>query len=321
MNIRMHVVVGILYDVSGDKVLITKRKEKQFLAGYWEFPGGKVENDEKPFTALRREFYEELGINLKSAKRLMRISHDYTEKKVLLDVWEIDEWQGDPISREDQEIMWSDKNNLFKYKFPEANKHIIKNIQLPNIYGISEKYYKDFSHLFSIVKNYFNSGLKIFQLRLQLDANNISKKNIEELYKESKKNNSILILNGIASDVEQYTIDGIHLKSKELLKYDSRPVSENYILGASCHNEVELKQAKKLCVDYAFISPVFATKSHPKKSPLGWSNFHQLAKQANFPVYALGGMSIVDLKNAKENGAFGVAMMSNIKDLSLLKRI
>ena len=85
------------------------------------------------------------------------------------------------------------KNNLFKYKFPEADKHIIKTLQLPNIYGISEKYYKDSSHLFSIVKNYFKSGLKIFQLRLHLDANNISKKNIEELYKESKKNNSILI--------------------------------------------------------------------------------------------------------------------------------
>ena len=321
MKIRMHVVVGILYDVSGDKVLITKRTEKQFLTGYWEFPGGKVENDEDSFTALRREFYEELGVNLKSAKRLMKISHDYTEKNVLLDVWEIDEWEGEPISREGQEMIWSHKNNLFEYKFPEADKHIIKTLQLPNIYGISEKYYKDFSHLFSIVKNYFNSGLKIFQLRLQLDANNISKKNIEELYKESKRNNSILIFNGSASDVEQYAIDGIHLKSKELLKYDSRPISEDYILGASCHNEAELKQANKLCVDYAFISPVFVTKSHPQKNPLGWSNFHQLAEQANFPVYALGGMSIADLKKAKENGAYGVAMISNIKDLLLLERI
>ena len=317
MNARIHVVVGILYNLTKDKVLITKRTGKQFLAGYWEFPGGKVENNEDSFTALRREFFEELGVNLKSAKGLMKISHDYSNKKVLLDVWEIDEWEGIPASLEGQEMIWSNKSSLFKYKFPEADKHIIKTLNLPNIYGISDEYYKDYSYLFSTVRNYFKSGLRIFQLRLQLGANKISKKNIEELHVEAKRNNSTLILNGIASDVELYAIDGIHLKSKELLKYESRPISEDYILGASCHTEAEIEQAEKLCVDYIFISPVFATNSHPNKIPLGWNNFQQLAKQADLPVYALGGMSPDDLKKAKENGAYGVAMISYIKSLSL----
>ena len=321
MNTRIHVVVGILYNASRDKVLITKRTSKQFLSGHWEFPGGKVKNKEDSFTALRREFFEELGICLKSARRLIQISHDYSEKKVLLDVWEIDEWKGEPASLEDQEMIWLEKNNLFKYEFPEADKRIIKTLHLPDIYGISEESYKDYTYLFSTARNYFNSGLKIFQLRLQLEANNISKKNVEQLHKEAKKNNSMLILNGVPSDVDLYAIDGIHLKSKELMKYDSRPISEDYMLGASCHNEAELEQARKLCVNYVFISPVLATRSHPNKIPLGWSNFQQLVKKASFPVYALGGMSLVDLKKAKENGAHGVAMISCIKDLTLSERI
>ena len=321
MNTRIHVVVGILYNRNRDKILITKRTSKQFLSGYWEFPGGKVKNNESSFSALSREFFEELGISLKSAKRLIKINHDYPGEKVLLDVWEIYEWEGEPTNLENQEINWPDKNNLFKYKFPEANKHIIQTLYLPDIYGISEESYKDYSHLFSVVRNYFNSGLKIFQLRLSFERNNVSRENIEELYEEAKRNAAKLILNGVASDIEYFTVHGIHLKSKELLKYNNRPISGDYILGVSCHNEVELERAEKLCVNYAFISPVSATRSHPSKIPLGWSNFKQLAEQANFPVYALGGMSFADLKEAKENGAYGIAMISAIKDFSLLDEV
>jgi 8-oxo-dGTP diphosphatase len=61
------------------------------------------------------------------------------------------------------------------------------------------------------------------------------------------------------------------------------------------------------------------TNSHPTETPLGWGNFKNLAKKANFPVYALGGMSLVDLEIAKEHGAYGIAMISAINNLSLLK--
>ena len=96
-------------------------------------------------------------------------------------------------------------------------------------------------------------------------------------------------------------------------------IRDSYILGASCHNEKELIQAKKLNVNYAFISPVLNTNSHLTETPLGWANFKNLAKKANFPVYALGGMSLLDLEIAKEHGAYGIAMKSAINNLSLLK--
>ena len=319
MNSRINVVVGILYNSNKDKILITKRTSRQYLSGYWEFPGGKTKKNEDSFSALSREFYEELGVSITKAKRLIKINHDYIEKKVLLDVWKIYEWDGDPYNRENQEIRWSTINNLSNYKFPEANKYIIQTLYLPDTYGISRKTYKDYSHLFSTARDYFNSGLKIFQLRLNFERDEKFKKNIEKISKEAKKNNAKLILNGLASDIEHYTVDGIHLKSKQLLNYTSRPISGNYILGASCHNEKELIQAKKLNVNYAFISPVLNTNSHLTETPLGWANFKNLAKKANFPVYALGGMSLLDLEIAKEHGAYGIAMISAINNLSLLK--
>ena len=58
------------------------------------------------------------------------------------------------------------------------------------------------------------------------------------------------------------------------------------------------------------------TNSHPTETPLGWGNFKNLAKKANFPVYALGGISPIDLSMAEEHGAYGIATISAIHDLS-----
>jgi len=124
--------------------------------------------------------------------------------------------------------------------------------------------------------------------------------------------NAKLILNGTATDIKKYDIDGVHFKSSELINHASRPISEEYILGASCHNLEELTHASKLNVNYAFISPVSTTKSHPEQKALGWDNFNNLRKKVKFPVYALGGMTPADLKVAKSHGAYGIAMIGAI---------
>ena len=105
-------------------------------------------------------------------------------------------------------------------------------------------------------------------MRHSFERNSISRENIKELHEEARRNTAKLILNGVASDVEYYTVHGIHLKSKELLKYDSRPISGAYILGASCHNEVELELAEKLSFNYDFISPVLVTKRHQNQKSI-----------------------------------------------------
>ena len=72
-------VVGVIENTKGE-ILIARRQAGQHLAGLWEFPGGKVEAEEKDEVALKRELNEELGINVRSASHLFDIDHEYPEK-------------------------------------------------------------------------------------------------------------------------------------------------------------------------------------------------------------------------------------------------
>lgn len=317
MNTRIHVAVGIIYNSDKDKVLITKRTAKQHLAGLWEFPGGKVEKNEDVLSALSRELHEELGIVVKDTKQLTTVSYDYPDKNVLLDVWEVYGWSGVPVSKENQKIAWSGKDELKKYSFPEANKHIIQTLSLSPVYVISQDSYQNYSELVSVADECFSAGVGLFQLRLKLKNEPEFSLLIKELSELAKHHDTKLILNGIPADVSTYDIDGVHLKSRELINYKSRPISENYILGASCHNEEELAQAEKLNVNYAFLSPVSKTNSHPGQEAMSWNNFYEISKKVKFPVYALGGMQPSDVKIAKSYNAFGIAMIDAIWNSSV----
>lgn len=312
MNQRTHVAVGVIYNSTRDSVLISKRSAGQHLAGYWEFPGGKIENNEDVLSALTRELSEELGIDVCKAKSFTAISYDYPDKIVLLDVWKVFEWSGEPASLENQEIRWVHIGDLKNYKFPDANKHIIQSILLDPFYVISQESYTDYAYLLSVTEKCFAAGLRIFQLRLKTEKNKIFDDVVNSLSALAKQYSAKLILNGTVSDIKKYPIDGLHMSSSEIRKYASRPISEDLILGASCHNEQELIKAAELNVNYAFISPVQITNSHPDAAAIGWEQFASLARKVPFPIYALGGMSPVEMKTAIAYGAYGIAMIGAI---------
>jgi|SRR3569833_309642 len=101
----IHVAVGILMQANGD-VLLAQRPEGKPYAGYWEFPGGKVESGEAVFDALRREFFEELGIEILSADPWCCVGHVYPHAHVRLHFFISREWQGEPQSLEGQAFAW-----------------------------------------------------------------------------------------------------------------------------------------------------------------------------------------------------------------------
>ena len=119
----IHVAVGLL--LRSDRVLIALRPKQSHQGGLWEFPGGKVEEGESVEAALSRELKEELGIDIHSASSVMQISHDYNDKKVLLDVWSVTDFSGEPCGAEGQPVKWVSQALLQDYKFPEANKPIV----------------------------------------------------------------------------------------------------------------------------------------------------------------------------------------------------
>ena len=99
------VAVGILMKPNGE-VLLACRPEGKPFAGYWEFPGGKVESGEKIFDALRREFTEEIAVDIQSAEPWCGVEHVYPHAHVRLHFYISRDWLGEPRALEGQQLAW-----------------------------------------------------------------------------------------------------------------------------------------------------------------------------------------------------------------------
>lgn len=121
----VHVAVGVLLNDKRE-ALIALRPAGSHQGGLWEFPGGKVEEGESVEQALSREFEEELGVSVQACTPLTQISHEYSDKSVMLDVWRIEKYSGIPNGREGQAIEWRALSKLRAANFPKANERIIQ---------------------------------------------------------------------------------------------------------------------------------------------------------------------------------------------------
>jgi len=123
---QVHVAVGVI--VSNSEFFLTKRLEHVHQGGKWEFPGGKVEQGETVAQALHRELQEEIAIDVLSCTPLIEIAHDYGDKRVLLDVFLVDNYAGEPMAQEGQKQAWFSLDELTNVDFPEANKLIVNQL-------------------------------------------------------------------------------------------------------------------------------------------------------------------------------------------------
>lgn len=308
MTSKVHVAVGVIKNADG-KILISKRHKHLHQGDLWEFPGGKVEKNESAYEALCRELYEELNIKVTSAKQFIKISHHYSDKHVLLDVWLVDGFNGDAVSQHQQLTKWVSKQNLGRYPFPVANKAVLCCLSLSPYYAITGEYNTHDELLYKI-KALLDSGIKLIQLRnkklAQPQLIELAK-SVMPLCSDSKAK---LIVNSDVGLIERCNVDGIHLTSQQLLSYDSRPVSPDKILAASVHNSLQLLHAIKIDVDFVVVSPVLKTTSHPYAIPLEWTGLEELVALSNIPVFALGGMEEKFMNKIKNTGAFGLATIS-----------
>jgi len=304
---QISVAVGVVQNKDGD-YLISKRHDHLHQGGLWEFPGGKLEPNETTYKALCRELFEELGIQVKQAKPLVKISHQYPDKNVVLNVWIVNQFEGCAQSLQGQPIKWVSLHELCNYDFPEANQTILNRLLLPSIYAITGSFETNFEYI-SKFKTCLSQGIKLIQLRYHGDEETLL-----DLTKQSKvlceKDNARLLVNADVDFLDKCNVDGVHLNSKRLFNYSKRPIDKNKLLAVSVHNEVELQQAHLLEADFIVISPVLKTSSHPDAKTLGWDIFKDLADQSSIPAFALGGMTTSMLQQAKISNAQGIAAIS-----------
>jgi len=129
---EIHVVAGAIADAEG-RVLIAQRPRGRHMAGRWEFPGGKLASGEDPYQGLQRELAEELGVAVREARPLIRLHHDYPDRRVLLDVWQVTAYDGEPQALDAQALAWARPDELPQHDLLEADRAIVTALRLPRL--------------------------------------------------------------------------------------------------------------------------------------------------------------------------------------------
>jgi 8-oxo-dGTP diphosphatase len=311
VNRRIHVAAGAVEDGQG-RVLITKRPDHVHQGGLWEFPGGKLEPGETPRQGLARELYEELGIRVLAQRPLIRVRHDYGDRHVLLDVYRVSAYEGEPRGREDQPLDWVLPMAMRPELFPAADRPIISALRLPALYLITGPDPQDLGCFLARLDAALESGVRLVQLRAHALDDAQYGRLAEMAFPLCERHAARLLLNRDPVLAGDLPCHGLHLTASRLTRLDQRPRREGWWVGASCHHPRDLEQAARLGLDYALLSPVKATRTHPDAVPLGWKGFAALADRAALPVYALGGLTPADLTMAFECGAQGVAAIRGL---------
>ncbi|WP_293937888.1 Nudix family hydrolase [Iodobacter sp.] len=299
-----HVAAGILLRADGSFLLGSRPIGKPY-AGYWEFPGGKLESGESEITALKRELVEEMGIEVTAATPWIVQTFDYPHASVRLSFFRVTAWQGEITAHEGQEFAWQQPGKLNVSPILPANGPILRGLALPEVMTLSNVAELGEAAFLARLKQNKPSWLILREPQLNQDQ---YRGLAERVLAIARGQHTRVLLHDAIDLATQLNADGVHLPARSLLALQQRPLLD--WVGASTHNAAELAAASQLGLDYALLGHVCDTPSHPDQSALGWANFSALLAQGwPLPVYALGGMSKDDIALAQEHGAHGIAIM------------
>lgn len=309
---RIHVVAAVIE--RGDEILIARRPDHVHQGGKWEFPGGKLEAGESAADGVVREIREELGVTVTAQQPLIRISHDYPDKQVLLDVWRVTAFEGQPAGMEGQDVRWVARADLRHFDFPAANVPIVAAVQLPPLYVISPDT-ESVARFMADLEATVASGARLIQIRVFALTSADWRELLSALQCLRNRVDVTFLIN--SATARRYAVgedfstvfSGIHLTSADLLTLRRRPAHCQWV-AASCHSWEEIERAERIGVDFVTLSPVRPTRSHPDVRPLGVEQFAQWVEGARLPVYGLGGLQAGDVQQLQALGAHGVAGIS-----------
>ncbi|HVE49902.1 MAG TPA: Nudix family hydrolase [Casimicrobiaceae bacterium] len=305
MSDIVRVAAAVIFSPQG-QVLLAQRPAGKPYAGYWEFPGGKLEPGETPLHALSRELHEELGIVVREAAPWIVQEFVYPHAHVELHFFRVFAFDGEPHGHDGQAFAWQTPGAFDVAPLLPANTRVLAALNLPRVYGITCAIDVGEEIFLERADAAFANGLRLVQLREKEWSPDRIVRFSQRLLPIARKHDARVLLNGDESLARCLGLDGVHWTSEQLASAHLRP--DDLIVGASCHDAAELQRAAQLGCDFAVLGPVQATPTHPNARLLGWQGFARIVESTHIPVYALGGMALADLHTARMSGAHGIAM-------------
>lgn len=311
---QIQVVAGVIIDKRG-RVLLARRTEGRDLAGLWEFPGGKVEPSESPEAALARELHEELGIDAEVGEAVICVPQAYPGKRLQLDVRRIAAWAGTPKGREGQALTWVQPHKLARYDMPPADRPVVAALTQPARYLVTPEPGDDEGAWLAALETAVEQQrIRRLQFRAPALDSERRRRVLGRLLSSSALRGVDLLVNADVALAREFGV-GLHLQSRQLRTLgagDGLDIAGTVSLAASCHDADDLRLARALGCHFAVLGPVQRTATHPDASGLGWAAFSRLREQVDLPIYAIGGMTMADLAQARQHGAQGIAAIRSL---------
>ncbi len=319
---NISVTAGLIVNARGE-YLLAQRPRGKAHEGLWEFPGGKIEAGEDAAAALARELKEELDLELLASEPHGVYTHVYEKEQLnlTLTVLRAREWCGTAIGLEGQAHRWVSPPRIHRLQMPGADRPIARELGLPETLLITPEPPAPGAGgsarriWLSALERSLQRGHKLVLLRVK-QMPLIEQRAIAALARDLVKQHAAeIMLQDDAELCERWRFGGVSLTSKALNKKNSARTKKRTLpvelwLSASCHSPAELELASDLGCDFATLSPVLPTTTHPGAASLGWPHVAEYLSAQKMPVFALGGLNTADLAAAKTAGAWGIAGIS-----------
>ena len=291
----IEVAAAVLQRADG-AFLLAQRPQGKVYAGYWEFPGGKIEPGEPADKALARELHEELGIDIGPAYPWITRVFTYPHGTVRLNFFRVRHWKGEPHPREDQAISWQQSAAPMAAPMLPANAPVLASLALPTEYAVTNAAHYGIAEMLARIERRLQRGMKLLQIR---------EPDLDESERQAFTRQAIRLAHDYGCKVLVKSAfpgaDGIHFTASQLMGLKGRPEG---LVAASCHTRAELNRAMELELDFAVLGAV-----RDKAPALGWVKFAELTAFSSIPIYAIGGLTRADLEDAWRAGAHGLAMI------------
>lgn len=311
MSKIVEVAAAVMLRADGREFLLAQRPEGKVYAGYWEFPGGKVEPGESVREALIRELREELGIMVTACSPWLTRVFTYPHATVRLNFWRVSAWEGEigiTAPLEHAAIDWQQIGAPATVApILPANDPILKALSLPTMMAITNAEQEGTERQLERLEEALAAGLRLIQVRDKGWPQAQRLWFAEAVVQLGHSHGALVVINDDEEIARRVGADGLHLSATRLANCTKRP--DFAWVGASCHEAGEIVRAGELDFDYALLGPVLPTPTHPESTGLGWAELSRRLAGNMLPVLALGGMTLTMLPEAQEHGAHGIALM------------